>query len=191
MFMIAGPNGSGKSTLHETRIAPKVAAPFINADHIRRDELKDPRPEAAYEAARIAEQRRREHLSQGRSFITESVFSHPSKLTLVDDAKRAGFRVVLYHVGVDSADLSVARVAERVKEGGHDVPEDKIRARYDRNAPLIRRAVLTADSAHVFDNSALNRPPVRILAFNRGRIVFKAEKVPGWVRHVYAKDLNA
>ena len=55
--------------------------------------------------------------------------------------------------GVDSADLSVARVKGRTEEGGHDVPEDKIRARYDRGHPLIREAALSADRGMVFDNS--------------------------------------
>ena len=56
--MLAGPNGSGKSTLYETRIAPKFAVPFINADLIQRDELKDGDVNAAYEAAQIATERR-------------------------------------------------------------------------------------------------------------------------------------
>jgi predicted ABC-type ATPase len=60
-----------------------------------------------------------------------------------------------------SSDLSVARVKERILEGGHDVPEDKVRARYDRGQPLIREAVLRADQGMVYDNSKLNHPPNR------------------------------
>ena len=188
MFVIAGPNGSGKSTLYETRIAPKLAIPFINADHIQEHELKDPSPEASYEAARIAEERRRDFLKQGKSFVTESVFSHPSKLALVRDAKAAGFRVVLFHISVREPTLSVARVAERVREGGHDVPTDKIRERYRRSAPLIRQAALLADVAHVYDNSSLNQPPRRVLSFNNGNVEFIAEAIPDWVLQIYRED---
>lgn len=118
MYMIGGPNGAGKSTLYNTVIEPRVKAPFINADVIQKDEMKDPSMNASYEAAKIAEQRRQKHLTNKKSFVSESTFSHVSKLALIDEAKRTGFRVILYHVNVRSPNLSVARVAARVKEGG-------------------------------------------------------------------------
>ncbi len=64
------------------------------------------------------------------------MFSHPSKLDLITEAKGLGYRVMTFHISVAHADLSVARVTERVKEGGHPVPEEKIRNRYDRSGPL-------------------------------------------------------
>ncbi len=191
MFLLAGPNGAGKSTLYELAIAPRIQAPFINADLIQRDELRDASMSAAYTAAGIAENRRRLALKQGLSFVSESTFSHPSKLELVDDARRAGFRVVLYHVNVGKPELSVSRVALRVGEGGHDVPEDKIRERYDRNQPLIRQAVLAADFAFVFDNSRLNVSPQRILSFKAGRITATASAIPDWAELLYAEELRA
>lgn len=189
LILLAGPNGAGKTTLYQTRIAPALAVPFINADHIQRDELKDERVESAYKAASIAEERRRAHLKSMTSFATETVFSHPSKLDLIADAKMAGFRVMMFHISVDDPSLSVARVAERVNEGGHDVPEEKIRARYDRNAPLIRQAVLMSDLAHVFDNSQLNTPPERMLTFTNGTLTYAATTLPAWVLQTYAEDL--
>ena len=189
MIVLAGPNGAGKSTLYETRIAPSFAGPFINADIIQRDELHDPSPAASYRAAEIASSRRGTYLAQGRDFVTETVFSHPSKLDLIDAARTGGFTVIVMHVGVDAPDLSVARVRARVEEGGHIVPEDKIRARYARGAPLIRSAILKADRGMVFDNSSLNRPPLHCLTFASGRLVFAAARLPCWVRSVYEADL--
>jgi len=189
VVLLAGPNGAGKSTLYECRVKPAFAGPFVNADIIQRDELKNPSMEASYEAARIAAERRAEMLAAGKSFATETVFSHPSKLEIIDDARSRGFIVIVMHVGVDDADLSVARVAERTKEGGHDVPEEKIRARYDRGAPLIRAAVLRADRGLVFDNSALNTPPARMLVFEQGRLTQAAPNVPIWIQRVYSEDL--
>jgi len=87
IIVLAGPNGAGKSTLYETRVAPGFAGPFINADIIQRDELRDPSPAASYAAANIASARRADYLAQGRAFVTGTVFSHPSKLELID--KRA------------------------------------------------------------------------------------------------------
>lgn len=190
MIVLAGPNGAGKSTLYETRIAPSFAGPFINADIIQRDELRDPSPAASYEAANIASSRRADSLAQGRDFVTETVFSHPSKLELVDEARTRGFTVIVMHVGVDTPDISVARVSARVDEGGHIVPEDKIRARYTRGAPFIRAAVLKADRGMVFDNSRLNQPPSHCLTFANGRLVYAVPLLPSWIRAVYKAELE-
>lgn len=189
MIVLAGPNGAGKSTLYATRVGPRFAGPFINADIIQRDELRDPSPEASYEAARIASSRRAERLAQGGDFITETVFSHPSKLELIDEARASGFTVIVMHVGIETPELSVARVGARVEEGGHIVPEDKIRARYDRGAPFIHEAVLRADRGMVFDNSSLNQPPRHCLTFANGRLVFALPHLPRWIRSTYEADL--
>lgn len=190
MIVLAGPNGAGKSTLYETRVAPSFAGPFINADIIQRDELRDPSPAASYEAANVASSRRADYLAQGRDFVTETVFSHPSKLELIDEARIRGFTVIVMHIGVETPDLSVARVDTRVEEGGHIVPEDKIRTRYARGAPFIRAAVLEADQGMVFDNSSLNQPPNYCMTFANGRLVFALPHLPGWIRSVYEKDLE-
>lgn len=189
LVLLAGPNGAGKSTLYQTRVAPSFKGPFINADIIQREELQAPSMEAAYEAARIADRRRRDMFDAGQSFATETVFSHPSKLDLVETARARGYLVMVMHVGVEGADLSVARVEGRLEEGGHGVPEDKIRARYDRGQPLIRRAVLMADRGMVFDNSQLNVPPVQMLVFANGRLAQAAPHLPAWIRKIYAADL--
>ena len=190
MILLAGPNGSGKSTLYQTRVAPAFAGPFINADIIQKNELGDPSPEAAYEAAKIAACRRAEILSRNGDFVTETVFSHPSKLDLVTEARARGYAVWVLHVGVDSPDLSVARVAHRVETGGHGVPEAKIRARYDRSAPLIREAVRLADTGLVYDNSVAGQSPKLVLTFDHGRLLAVRANPPAWVRRVYSADMT-
>ena len=189
MIVLAGPNGAGKSTLYETRVAPIFAGPFINADLIQRDELKDGALDASYEAARIATDRRAAFINEKRDFVTETVFSHPSKLALVDEAKAAGFTLIVMHVGVETPELSVARVKARVDEHGHAVPEDKVRARFERCGALIRQAVLKADRGFVYDNSRLNTPPKRCLEFKRGMRQVVRPILPDWIRTLYADEL--
>jgi predicted ABC-type ATPase len=190
MFVIAGPNGAGKSTFYEAVLKPSVNAPFINADIIQRDELKDPAVSAAYQAARIADARRDAALREQRSFITETTFSHPSKLELIDTAKAAGFRVATYHINVRSPELSVMRVATRVRRGGHDVPEHKIRERYERNQALIKQAVLQSDRAYVYDNSTLNRRASLAIKFRSGTVIEIGSQVSAWARKLYEPELE-
>lgn len=185
LFVIAGPNGAGKTTFYETALKEKIAAPFINADIIQRDELGDVDEEAAYKAAEIAAQRRSELLDRRESFVTETVFSHPSKLDMLCEAKARGFRIVVFHLHVTSANLAVARVEERVKEGGHPVPVRKIRERFDRNQELIRMAVAMADQAMVYDASALNQPPMLLMRTAGGKAEFLASDPPNWLRQIY------
>ncbi len=106
-------------------------------------------------------------------------------------AKRAGYRVVIYHVSLDSPDLAVARVAFRESEGGHSVPEDRVRGRYARNPGLIRQAVLIADWAFVFDNSQIGAPPRRLITFRAGVASDVASGLPRWASELYGGDLPA
>ncbi len=189
LVLLAGPNGAGKTTLYQTRVAPSFAGPFINADIIQRDELRDRSMQASYEAARIAAERRAEMLERGQSFAAETVFSHPSKLAVIEEARARDYMVIVMHVGVEGPDLSIARVKGRAEEGGHDVPEDKIRARYQRGQPLIRAAVLRADRGMVFDNSGLNVPPQQMIVFANGRPTQAAPILPQWILTAYGEDL--
>ena len=189
LFLIAGPNGAGKTTFYDTVLRFRVAARFINADQIQRDELSDASPEAAYEAAAMAADQRTQMLAAGESFVTETVFSHASKLVLLHDARALGYRLVVFHLGLAAADLAVARVQERVKAGGHAVPEDKVRARFARNQPLIREAVMMADYCGVYDASRLNQPPRLLFNLQTGSLEFCAHDLPAWCRALYQEAL--
>lgn len=151
LYLLAGPNGAGKTTFYEQVLAT-TGLDFINADRIAA--LRWPGDELArgYDAAAEAAAVRERYLSDRRSFITESVFSHPSKVDLVTRAVESGYRVHL-RVLIVPADLSVARVAQRVLEGGHDVPEAKIRQRHERLWAHVIAAIDHAYETRVYDSS--------------------------------------
>lgn len=193
LHVIAGPNGAGKSSLYEATISRMTDAEFVNADLLIRERLgrnATTRAEAA-EGQALANARRAALLEEGVSLVTETTFSHPSKLALIEEAHAKGFDVAVYHVSVDNADLAVARVEHRTHGGGHGVPEDKIRGRFERNRGYIREAVLMAEVGFVFDNSLLGDPPRRVLAFSSGVLVSIAPNLPAWVEEVYADILEA
>lgn len=190
LYLVAGPNGAGKSTLYLDRIQPITNAPFINADDIGRsgieDEHDDPDP---YRASKQAAALRDRLLAERRSFVTETVFSHASKLELIRKARALGYRVMLFHVHVRDPDFSIARVRLRAHQGGHDVPDHKIRARYDRSLPLIREAAQQTDTAMVFDNSRAGQPPRWLFTLNGGRIcATSSEPLPQWAAEWYFSE---
>jgi predicted ABC-type ATPase len=175
--LVVGPNGAGKSTFIELTLAPLLPTPLsVNADEIAKQRWPDNPAEHAYEAARLAADTRAALIATARSFIAETVFSHPSKLELIDDAHTAGYTVVL-HVLLVPEELAVCRVRHRVRAGGHDVPENKIRERYQRLWAFVATAI-TCDSATVYDNSALKGP--RIVAQMSGGYRIGAPEWPAW-----------
>ena len=179
LHLLAGPNGAGKSTYANRVLTPVTGLPFINADVIAKQRWPGAEVEHAYEAARMAEGQRRQLMSTRRSFITETVFSHVSKVALIADAVALDYLVHL-HVLLVPVDTTVQRVAERVRRGEHDVPVHKIRERFDRLWALVADAIDLADEAEVLDNSSA-RNPFRVCAtFESGRLVGDASW-PTWV----------
>lgn len=168
LHVLAGPNGSGKTTFVRAVLAPATHLPFINADEIATGRWPGQEEQHAYAASAAAAAARADALAARRSFITETVFSHPSKVELVLQARRAGYLVEL-HVMLMPEDATVARVAHRVRNGGHTVPGPKIRERYARLWALIRDAVPATDRATFYDNSRAATPFVTVATFERGR----------------------
>lgn len=167
LHLIAGPNGSGKSTLYERVIGPVTRLEFVNADLIAARRWPKTQAARSYDAAALAAKRRQALIASRRSFATETVFSHPSKLELIRDAAGAGYLVFL-HVVIVPEELAVARVSSRVRAGGHAVPEEKVRQRYHRLWPLVSEAIGLVDSGTVYDNSRAQRPFRVVARFERG-----------------------
>jgi predicted ABC-type ATPase len=176
--LVVGPNGAGKSTFIAFTLAPLLpGSVVVNADEIARRRWPEDPASHAYDAARVAADTRARLIELGRSFIAETVFSHPSKLDLIGTAHRGGFTVVL-HVLLVPEDLAVERVRHRVKAGGHDVPETKIRERYHRLWALVAHALALSDIATVYDNSRLHGP--RIVAQLSGGDIVGSPDWPAW-----------
>lgn len=179
LHLIVGPNGAGRSTLYDKLIGPTTQLDFVNADEIARARWPGEEMERSYDAAILAARERISRIAERRSFAAETVFSHESKLELIDHARAHGYLVVLHVVIIPEA-LAVARVADRVRVGGHGVPEDKIRSRYHRVWPLIADAVGRVDEAHVYDNSTTSAALRQVVSVVRGQPV-SAPAWPDWV----------
>jgi predicted ABC-type ATPase len=131
LWMLVGGNGAGKTTFYR-QFLQGLDVRFVNADLIAK-ELAPDHPEAvSYDAAQIAEQLRYDMVSQGMSFCFETVFSHPSKLDFVRHAKASGYEVIMVFIHLGDVQLNIARISQRVVEGGHAVPDDKVIERLAR-----------------------------------------------------------
>lgn len=155
LLVVAGPNGSGKSTLTNYLIEAGVDfGEYINPDEIAA-RLDAPEPQRSSRAQAIADYHRDRCLGSRLSFSFETVMSHPSKVDLMIRAVDAGYDVTLYFVCTSDPEINVKRVENRVSTGGHDVPRERIVARYWRTLNLLSHAALVARRTVLFDNSAL------------------------------------
>lgn len=159
--IIAGPNGSGKSAYfkhaRENALLTGDDGPYLCGDDVvlQLKKLGVNLDENAlnFEAQQIIFKKRREFMLKGISFVYETVCSHPSHLDFYRELKERGYKIILIYIATDNADINVSRVAKRVECGGHDVPVDKIRARYNRCLQIYPQLFNLSDEAHVYDNS--------------------------------------
>lgn len=186
--MLAGPNGAGKSTFYDAFLADSPL-PFLNADIVAAKLSLDP-----FEAARVLDATRQRRIGDRLGFITETVFSDPygHKLKLLRDAIDADFDVTLVFIGLASAELSARRVAQRVAQGGHDVPRDRIESRFARSIANLRSAIPFVPRVEVFDNSLLDSPYRKVTTFTAGELTWRMRGgVPAWCRDLIAAPRKA
>ncbi len=131
LYIIAGCNGAGKTTASYT-ILPEIldCKEFVNADEIARGVSPFQPEKAGIEAGRFMLKRIKKLLELGENFAFETTLSTRSYVQFVERAKELNYQVTCLFFWLDSDELAISRVARRVKEGGHHIPEDVIRRRY-------------------------------------------------------------
>lgn len=138
IIIIAGPNGAGKTTFAREFLPQEAGCPvFVNADLIAAG-LSPFAPErAAIQAGRLMLDAIAQHVARRESFAFETTLSGRAYARQIPQWRQLGYRVELFFLSLTSADMAVQRVAERVRQGGHDIPEATIRRRFDSGARLF------------------------------------------------------
>ncbi len=136
-----------------------------------------------YLAAATTDFLRHKLMEQRTTFTFETVMSHESKIQLLADARGKGYRTYLYFIATDDPMINVSRVQERVANGGHGVPDDKIVSRYYRSLDLLMEAIWQTDRAYVFDNSVDGRNHTWLAEITNGTtLVMKENQMPAWFK---------
>jgi len=162
---LAGSNGAGKSTFFHAHLAD-TGLRFVNAD-----DLAIEMGMGAYEAAELAASLRAGLVGQRESFVFETVLSDPvgAKVSELVETSRNGIHVVIIFIRVDSPETSKQRVAMRVMQGGHDVPDEKLEARFQRTLANLERAIKALPAVVIFDNTNLARPFQFAAVYEKGK----------------------
>jgi predicted ABC-type ATPase len=193
LIIIAGPNGSGKTTVTTQILQHEWVenCVYVNPDNIARDVFGDwNSAEAMLNAAKYAAQQRETCLKRKESLLFETVLSSPEKLDFIAKAKDAGYFVRLFFIGTENPKINASRIAQRVQEGGHDVPITKIISRYYKSVANCSYAVGMVDRAYIYDNSIDNETPRLLFRTADGNVKKTYGKVNGWAKEIWQMTVN-
>ena len=200
--VLAGVNGAGKSSVAGGFLL-KEGDTFFNPDTVAQ-QIRTLHPDiplamANAHAWQIGKSLLEQAIAGGRDYRFETTLGGRSIAQLLQQAARAGHRLHIWFCGLASADLHIRRVRSRVAHGGHDIPEEKIRERWNRSRENLIRLLPLIDHLRVYDNSAESDPaeghrprPVLLLEMQRGKITAPADLsgAPEWAQPIIAAAIH-
>lgn len=178
IYIIAGCNGAGKSTVANV-ILPQFlnCKEFVNADSIAAG-LSPFQPETvSFQAGRIMLKRIKELIEHNTTFAIETTLTTKSYVNLLKKAKEKKYKIVLFYFWLNSVELALARIEDRVKKGGHNIPKDVVIRRYERSQEnLVNLFIPICDKWYMRDNSNETYSEIAKGKFSKPTKIYKIEK---------------
>lgn len=177
-IIYAGVNGAGKSTLYSTTRYCNTM-PRINTDEILKTFGNWKNTADLMKAGKIAVKRLNQYLDAGITFNQETTLCGHSILRSIQKAKNNGYLIEMHFVGVDSVEVAKQRIAQRVKDGGHGIPDKDVERRYTESIENLRKLLPLCDLVALYDNTIHFR---RFAIYKNGTLVRISKNVPLWYR---------
>ena len=188
LIVIAGPNGSGKTSTTSLVIKHEWAEQcvYIYPDEIAQSKFGDWNDvNAVRQAVEYCETWREQLLQERKDFIFETVLSSEGKVDFMKRAKEAGYFIRMFFICTESPTINAARIANRVMEGGHDVPIKKIISRYEKAIINAIKVAGFADRAYFYDNSIENQNAQLLFRTIDGKLAKQyADTLPQWTETI-------
>jgi predicted ABC-type ATPase len=188
LIVIAGPNGSGKTSTTRLVIKHEWAdqCVYINPDEIAQTKYGDWNDvNAVRQAVEYCEEWREQLLHDHKDFIFETVLSSDGKVDFLKRAKEEGYFIRMFFICTESPTINAARIANRVMEGGHDVPIQKIISRYEKAIVNAVKVMRFADRAYFYDNSIDNQNAQLLFRTAEGHFAKRyTDSIPEWANKI-------
>lgn len=174
-YLFAGVNGVGKTTLYnlENTGSEIKKTTRINTDEIVRDFGDWKNGADQVKAAKIAINLRNKCFDEGKSFNEETTLTGKTILKTIEKAKKMGYELQLFYVGVDSPEISKKRIKYRVSKGGHHIEDDVVEKRYHESLENLEAVINIFDIVYIFDNSIKFK---EIFCFANNKILFRTKE---------------
>lgn len=186
LIIIAGPNGSGKTSITKRFLHHEWAEGtiYINPDEVANEIFGDWNShEAVLKAANYCAEWRNKCLEEKKSFVFETVMSAIDKVDFIAKAKKNGFFIRLFFISTTTPSINASRIANRVMNGGHDVPITKIISRYYKSIENCKAVSSIVDRLYVYDNSVDGEDAKIQFRLINGKIgKMYVSKVPEWAQ---------
>jgi predicted ABC-type ATPase len=178
--LIAGPNGSGKSTL-ASQI--DLIGGYINIDMIEKEKFSHIADKSVRESSAMISAHRviSRHLKEESSFCLETVFAATDIPEFLRKAKARGYFIFTHYIATNNPKVNISRVAQRVLEGGHDVPVNKIVERYEKSLKILPKLMRFSDKFVLYDNS---EDAIRAFAVKDNEQVRVIGAIPKWAEFI-------
>lgn len=183
LWILAGGNGAGKSTFYDRYLKTKGLS-FVNADRLAKEISSKQDAKVIRAAQKQAMKACLQKILDGETFCFETVFSHPSKLDLIKTAKSKGYEVNLVFIHLERHELNAARVFQRVENGGHNVPYEKIKSRIPRSIENLKLAIRLVDNVALVDNSSTQDPLKTVARIRDQKVVHQEPSLLAWADNV-------
>ena len=202
LYVLAGVNGAGKSSIGESEFRSQ-GSPVFNPDTIAQ-QIRLLHPDISLTLAnahawQIGKSLLEQAIAGGHDYRFETTLGGRTIAQLLEKAARSGHRLRIWFCGLASPELHLRRVQSRVALGGHDIPKDKIRERWNRSRENLVRLLPLIDHLRVYDNSAdadpaegLKPEPVLLLEIKSGKITAPADLsgAPDWAKPIIAAAIH-
>ncbi len=202
IYVLAGINGAGKSSIGGATFRAS-GADYFNPDEAAR-ELMDTRPgrtlaEANADAWQIGRALLERAIQERLTFAFETTLGGNTIPRLLGEAAKSGIEILVWYVGLKSPELHIERVAARVRRGGHPIPEETIRLRYERSRLNLIQLLPSLTALRIYDNSDHAEPeadaipaPQLVLHLEAGRILGpeNLSQTPDWAKPIVAAVLQ-
>lgn len=194
LIIIAGPNGSGKTSITKRFLHHEWAKGtiYINPDEVANEIFGDWNShDAVLKAANYCAEWRNKCLNEKKSFVFETVMSAIDKVDFIAQAKKNGFFIRLFFISTTNPTINASRIANRVMNGGHDVPISKIISRYYKSIENCKAVSSIVDRLYVYDNSIDGKEAKIQFRLTNGKIgKMYVTKVPEWAQAILPNSEN-
>ncbi len=183
LIVIAGPNGSGKTSITSDILEREWLenSIYINPDNVANEMFGDWNSlDSVQKAANYCDELREKCLKENQSIIFETVLSSPGKVDFISRAKTKGYFIRFFFVCTNSPTINASRIAQRVLEGGHDVPITKIISRFNKSVLNGLNVSRFVDRSYFYDNSFEDKEPKLLFRTKNGKISKQYRKISSW-----------
>ncbi|MEP7124225.1 MAG: hypothetical protein ABJE95_25080 [Byssovorax sp.] len=189
MFVVGGPAGSGKTTTFPLR---RFGTDFFSIDdrcaELNRGLFTDIRPALRARVAAECQSFVEQHIADRASFAVETTLRGDAAIRQAEAANAAGFSTNLFFIATGDVRLNIERIAARGRMGGHSSPETDLRSIFAASMANLPVAIGVFSHVECFDNSVDGAPWVRVLGFDRGSVIYRADPLPAWAEALVSTE---